>query len=248
MKFLPHSKLSADVNDILQLSQLPLSLLLFSFLRYLTSISFLLPLLSWLSLQLSVGKEMVTTQEASNRTGTQTRLEGILGMPEGHHASLLSLWFAWGSQCGGGAKAFNYCGRRNYAADTGASEARLYILSEHSIWRCVSVPGTLSGKWAKGQPEGQGGGGTSWRRTNSISPRSPSSVRLSCAAIRKRNQPAGSGTGPERESEHKGLALSRLRPRQAVAWSGHGQTRLGLGFVRALSECLFAQAYLAHLP
>jgi len=84
-------------------------------------------------LQLSIGKEMVTTQKASNRAGSQTWLEGLLGVPEGHHIALLSLRFEGGSQCGGGAQAFNYCRRSNYAADTGASETRLYILSEYRI-------------------------------------------------------------------------------------------------------------------
>lgn len=124
---------------------------------------------------------MVTTQKASNRTGTQTRLEGILGVPEGHHAPLLSLWFARGAQRGGGAKAFNYCRRCNYAADTGASEARLYILSEHSFRWCVSLPGALSGEWG-----GNSGGWATVDELNKLG--SPSSVRLSCVAIRTSNK------------------------------------------------------------
>jgi len=89
---------------------------------------------------------MVTTQEASNRAGSQTWLEGILGVPEGYHPALLSLRFARGSQRRGGAQAFNYRRRGNYAADTGASETRLYILSEYRIRWCLFVPGTLSGE------------------------------------------------------------------------------------------------------
>jgi len=98
-------------------------------------------------LQLPIGKEMVTTQEAPDRAGQKEGLEGLLGVPEGHHAALLSVRLPGGQECGGGAQALDYRGWCNYATDTRASQARLHLLSEHGVRRCLSLPGALSGEY-----------------------------------------------------------------------------------------------------
>lgn len=90
---------------------------------------------------------MVTTQEAPDRAGKKAGLEGLLGVPEGHHAALLSVRFPGGPECGGGAQALDYRGWCNYATDTGASQARLHLLSEYGVRRCLSLPGALSGEY-----------------------------------------------------------------------------------------------------
>lgn len=42
-------------------------------------------------LQVSECQEVVTTKEAPDRTSTQARLEGVLGLSEGHNTAVLSL-------------------------------------------------------------------------------------------------------------------------------------------------------------
>lgn len=73
--------------------------------------------------QIPLREKVVAAEEASNRVGTETRLEGILGVLEGHHSALLPLRFTRGPVGGGGAKAFNHCRRRDHAAHSRASEA-----------------------------------------------------------------------------------------------------------------------------
>lgn len=95
--------------------------------------------------QFSVGQEMGAAQETPDRAGQGTRLEGLLGVPEGHHTAVLSVRLARGPFRRLGAQASDYRGRCYNAAHTRASATRLYFLSEHRIRRCVSVPGTVSG-------------------------------------------------------------------------------------------------------
>lgn len=89
---------------------------------------------------------MVAAEEAPDRVGTQARLEGLLGVPEGHHAPLLPVRLEGGPFRRGSAKAFNHCRRSNHATHSGASQARLHLLPEHGIRRRLPVPGTMSGE------------------------------------------------------------------------------------------------------
>lgn len=95
--------------------------------------------------QLFVGQEMGAAQEAPDRTGEGTRLEGVLGVSKGHHTAVLSVRLARGPHRRLGAQAPDHRGRCHYATHSGASATRLHLLSEHRIRRCVPVPGTVSG-------------------------------------------------------------------------------------------------------
>lgn len=52
--------------------------------------------------QISQREEMVAAQETRYRAGQEERLEGLLGLLEGHHAPFLSLRFTGNQGHGGG--------------------------------------------------------------------------------------------------------------------------------------------------
>lgn len=93
--------------------------------------------------QISKREEMAVAKEASDRASEEEGLERLLGLPEGDHASLLSLRIPRKQNHGGGAQAFDHSRWRDNATDPGTSEERLHILLEHRFRRCLFISGTF---------------------------------------------------------------------------------------------------------
>lgn len=84
---------------------------------------------------------MVAAQEASDRAGQEERLEGLLGLLEGHHASILPLRLPGEQGHGSGAQTPDHRRRRDHAAHPWTSEERLHILPQHRVRGRLPVPG-----------------------------------------------------------------------------------------------------------
>uniref|UniRef100_A0A8D8KF58 (northern house mosquito) hypothetical protein n=1 Tax=Culex pipiens TaxID=7175 RepID=A0A8D8KF58_CULPI len=89
---------------------------------------------------------MAPAQEAPDRAGPQARLEGLLGLSERYHLVVLPVRLAGGSLRRGRPEAPDHRGRRDHAADSGAPEAGLHLLSEHGVRGRVPVPGAVPGR------------------------------------------------------------------------------------------------------
>lgn len=91
---------------------------------------------------------MASSQKTSNRTGTQKRLERLLGMSERNNPTFLPmrLTFSRRPTSGNGTETSNNRRRCYYATHPGTSETGLYFLPKHSVRWCLLIPGAVSGK------------------------------------------------------------------------------------------------------
>lgn len=74
-------------------------------------------------------------------------MERLLGMFERNNFIVLSMRFARRSNRRFGTKAFDNRRWCHHATDTRAPKARLHILLEYCIWRCLPVSGSMPGKF-----------------------------------------------------------------------------------------------------
>lgn len=86
--------------------------------------------------------------------GQEARLERLLGVPERHDFTFLSLWVQRRSKCGSHTSASHYRRRIHYAEHSRASKERLHFLLIDGLWRCLSLPGNCEGRKEKGIQSG----------------------------------------------------------------------------------------------
>lgn len=72
--------------------------------------------LYFILLQILEREEVAAAEEAPDRVGTEEGLEGLLGVPQGHHSTVLPLRLARGSLCRGSAQAPYHRRWRHHAA------------------------------------------------------------------------------------------------------------------------------------
>jgi hypothetical protein len=94
--------------------------------------------------QVSQCEKVAAPQEAPDRVGAEARLEGLLGVPKGHHAALLPVRLARGTLGGGGAQAPHHRRRRHHAAHPRAPQARPHFLPLDRLRGRLSLPGEMS--------------------------------------------------------------------------------------------------------
>jgi hypothetical protein len=94
--------------------------------------------------QVSQCEKVAAPQEAPDRVGAEARLEGLLGVPKGHHAALLPVRLARRTLGGGGAQAPHHRRRRHHAAHPRAPQARPHFLPLDRLRGRLSLPGEMS--------------------------------------------------------------------------------------------------------